>query len=129
TIGGMALELKTVTGEATETRELEVMSRLFSVSLVLTAPILAVTMGGMFSGRLFAVLPPATWNWIELAFATPVVVWGGWPFFERGWVSIVRRRLNMFTLISLGTAAAYLYSLAATVGPGIFPETIRRHGG
>ena len=83
----------------------------------------------MFSGRLFAVLPPATWNWIELAFATPVVAWGGWPFFERGWVSIIRRRLNMFTLISIGTAAAYLYSLAATVAPGIFPEAFRGHGG
>jgi len=128
-ICAMALELKTVTAEEAENPELAAMSRRFWVSLVLTAPLLARTMGGMFSGRLFAVLTPATWNWIELAFATPVVAWGGWPFFERGWVSIIRRRLNMFTLISIGTAAAYLYSLAATVAPGIFPEAFRGHGG
>ena len=72
-----------------------------------------------------AMLPHGAVNWIELALATPVVVWGGWPFFERGWASIVSRHLNMFTLIALGVGAAFGYSVVATVAPGVFPDAFR----
>ena len=68
-------------------------------------------------------------NWIQFAFATPVVLWAGWPFFVRGWQSLVTRNLNMFTLIAVGTGVAYLYSVVGTVAPGIFPATFRGHGG
>src|SRR5690606_2910309 len=75
-------------------------------------------------------LPAGAGRWIELVLATPVVLWGGWPFFVRGWQSIVSRSLNMFTLIALGVAVAYVYSLVATVVPGVFPAAFRTlHGG
>ena len=67
--------------------------------------------------------------WAQLLLATPVVLWGGWPFFQRGWVSVVHRSLNMFTLIAIGTGAAYVYSVVATLFPGLFPDSFRSHGG
>jgi Cu+-exporting ATPase len=102
--------------------ELVAMGRRFWVSLVLTLPILVLGMPRMAAGG-------KQFEWIELALATPVVVWGGWPFFERGWASIVQRRLNMFTLIAIGTGTAYVYSTVATLIPGLFPAAFRdRHG-
>ena len=68
-------------------------------------------------------------NWIQLIFATPVVLWAGWPFFQRGWQSLVTRNLNMFTLIAMGTGAAWIYSVVATLAPGIFPDAFRQHDG
>jgi Cu+-exporting ATPase len=120
-ICGMALEPRTVTLEE-DTSELDDMSRRFWVCVVLTVPLAAVAMLGHFAeGRLlgYAVLMWAPW--IELLLATPVVLWGGRPFFERAWASIVNRSLNMFTLIGLGVSVAYLYSLAATLLARFFP--------
>ena len=77
---------------------------------------------------LHQLLPHGVVNWIELALATPVVLWGGWPFFERGWASVVNRHLNMFTLIALGVGAAYCYSVVATIAPGLFPDSFRMDG-
>ncbi len=126
-ICGMALEPRVVTLEEEVNPELVDMSRRFWISAALTVPLLALAMWDMFSdGRLFS---PRTAGWIQLALATPVVVWGGWPFFQRGWRSIVNRSLNMFTLIAIGTGTAYLFSLVATVAPGIFPASFRGHGG
>ncbi len=117
------------------------MTRRFWISLVLTLPLLAIAMGGMmwpraFIGGIFiergdtAVVTP--WSsilpWLELVLATPVVLWCGWPFFQRGWASIVNRSTNMFTLIAMGTGVAYVYSLVATVFPGIFPASFRTPG-
>jgi Cu+-exporting ATPase len=86
-------------------------------------------MGGMAAGSFFRRLPEGAMEWLQLALATPVVLWGGWPFFQRGWASLVNRHLNMFTLIAMGTGTAYVYSLIATVAPGIFPESFFGHGG
>ena len=107
-ICGMALEPMTVTAEEPENEELRDMTRRFWVSAVLTAAILVIAMGGFE-------LP-----WLELALATPVVLWGGWPFFVRFWQSLVHRSLNMFTLIGLGVGVAYVYSVIATFTPGLF---------
>ncbi len=113
-----------------DTTELRDMTRRFWVSLVLTLPLLAFVMGDMLPGQPIRHAIPARWlAWLQLVLATPVVLWGGWPFFERGWASIVHRSLNMFTLIGLGTGAAYAYSVVAAVAPGIFPESFRVHGG
>jgi Cu+-exporting ATPase len=111
---GMALEPKTLTLEEEANPELEDMSRRFWVSAALTLPIFVLAM------FLDHALP-----WLQLALATPVVLWGGWPFFVRAWASLVNRSLNMFTLIAIGTGAAYVYSLAASVIPGAFPESFR----
>lgn len=100
------------------------MSRRFWIGLTLSLPVLALEMGGHLT-NLHAVLMPQTSNWIQLALATPVVLWAGWPFFERGWRSILSRRLNMFTLIAMGVGVAWLFSVVATLLPGIFPETFR----
>ncbi|MFN7009295.1 MAG: copper-transporting P-type ATPase [Allorhizobium sp.] len=100
------------------------MSRRFWIGLTLSLPVLALEMGGHLT-NLHAVLMPQTSNWIQLALATPVVLWAGWPFFERGWRSILSRHLNMFTLIAMGVGVAWLFSVVATVLPGIFPETFR----
>ena len=109
--------------------ELDDMSRRFWISLVLTLPILAFMISELFPGQpLHAVLPSGAVNWIEMALAAPVVLWGGLPFFERGWASILSRNLNMFTLIALGVGAAFGYSVVATVAPGLFPEAFRMHG-
>ena len=100
------------------------MSRRFWIGLTLSLPVLALEMGGHLT-NLHAVLMPQTSNWIQLALATPVVLWAGWPFFERGWRSILSRHLNMFTLIAMGVGVAWLFSVVATLLPGIFPETFR----
>ena len=121
-ICGMALEPMTpVAGEEPENPELRDMTRRFWVAAALSVPLLAIAMGG----HAFAMLPPRVIAWLQLALATPAVLWGGWPFFERGWTSLKNRTLNMFTLIALGTGVAYLYSVAAAVAPGIFPESFR----
>ena len=117
-ICGMALEPMTVTAEEPENEELRDMTRRFRACTVLTAALLVVAMGGF-----------ASLHWLELALATPVVLWGGWPFFVRGWQSIVNRSLNMFTLIALGVGVAYVYSLVATLLPGIFPPAFREENG
>jgi Cu+-exporting ATPase len=128
-ICGMSLELRTVTADV-ESPELRDMSRRFSVSLALTAPLLIIAMVDMLPGMPVQRLFPAGWlPWVELILATPVVLWGGWPFFQRGWASIVNRSTNMFTLIAMGTGVAYLYSLVATVYPQIFPASFRGMSG
>uniref|UniRef100_UPI0031585336 heavy metal translocating P-type ATPase n=1 Tax=Methylobacterium sp. 092160098-2 TaxID=3025129 RepID=UPI0031585336 len=127
-ICGMALEPLTPTNEPAENAELKDMGRRFWVGLVLTLPLFALEMGGHLTG-LVDRLGLQTLNSIQFVLATPVVLWAGWPFFERGWRSLVTRRLNMFTLIALGTGAAYLYSVAATLAPGVFPEALRGHDG
>ena len=128
-ICGMALEPRTISLEE-RNPELEDMTRRFTWSLVLTAPILAVMLGEVIPGQpLMNVLPPAAMAWGQLLLATPVVLWGGWPFFVRGWASLVNRHLNMFTLIALGVGAAYVYSVVATVAPQLFPPSFRTHGG
>ncbi len=129
-ICGMALEPMTATGDDTNP-ELVDMSRRFWVCLALSAPLLILTMGEMIVGQgtIARFLPGRSLVWMELLLATPVVLWGGLPFFVRGFESVVNRSPNMFTLISLGTGAAYLYSVAATLFPGIFPHTFRDHSG
>src|SRR5438876_3768362 len=127
---GMALELRTVTAAEEENPELRDMTRRFWISVVLTAPLLVLAMADMLPGMPVRHAFPAGWlPWIELLLATPVVLWGGWHFFQRGWASIVNRSTNMFTLIALGTGAAYAYSVAATLAPGIFPASFREMDG
>ncbi len=127
---GMALEPRTVTAEEEENPELVDMTRRFWVSLVLTVPLLLVAMGEYVPGRpLEQLASPRTLTWVELLLATPVVLWGGWPFFVRGWQSIVFRSLNMFTLIGLGVGVAYVYSVVAAVWPDLFPPSFRESTG
>lgn len=129
-ICGMALEPLTPTAEEAENPELVDMTRRFWVSFVLTIPLVIITMSYMIPGKpIQELIPSRLLAWIELIFATPVVLWGGWPFFVRGWASIVNRTLNMFTLIALGIGAAWGYSIIATLIPGIFPESFRGHSG
>jgi P-type Cu+ transporter len=129
-ICGMALEPRTVTAHEEDNPELREMTRRFWISLALTAPLLALAMADMLPGMPVQRLIPAGWlAWIELALATPVVLWGGWPFFQRGWTSVVNRSANMFTLIAMGTGVAYLYSLVATIFPQAFPASLREMGG
>jgi Cu+-exporting ATPase len=124
-ICGMALEPRTLTTNASNP-ELDDMTRRFWIGVALTLPLLAVMVSDILPGHpLQHFLPGQLLGWIEFALATPVVLWAGWPFFERGWASIVHRSPNMFTLIAIGTGAAYLYSVAAVVTPGIFPSTFR----
>ncbi|MGE4532697.1 heavy metal translocating P-type ATPase [Halomonas sp.] len=127
-ICGMALEPETVTADSGPSEELKDMTRRFWIGLVLALPVLVLEMGGHVFG-LDHLIAPQVSNWIQLLLATPVVVWAGAPFFVRGWRSIVRRSLNMFTLIAIGTGAALIYSLLATIVPGIFPETFRQADG
>jgi P-type Cu+ transporter len=127
-ICGMALEPLTVTLED-RNPELEDMTRRFRVSVALTLPILAFMLSEFLPGHpLDRLIPSGLRNWIELAFASPVVLWGGWPFFVRGWASVVNRHLNMFTLIALGVGAAFAYSVVATLAPGVFPDSFRMAG-
>jgi Cu+-exporting ATPase len=127
---GMALEPVSVTREEETNPELRLMTRRFWISLALTAPLVAVEMSAMLDGHsLRHTITPRLLAWIELALATPVVLWGGWPFFQRGWASIVNRSLNMFTLIAMGTGTAYLYSVVATIFPQIFPQSFRLSSG
>jgi Cu+-exporting ATPase len=128
-ICGMALEPKTVAVEA-DNPELRDMTRRFWVSVALTAPLLAIAMADMLPGMPMQRLAGAHGlAWLELVLATPVVLWGGWPFFQRGWASIVNRSANMFTLIAMGTGVAYGYSLIATVFPQLFPDSFRDMSG
>jgi Cu+-exporting ATPase len=123
----MALEPRTATGEEESNPELVDMTRRFWISLVLTVPILIMSMSEMITGQPLLHAPLLTW--IQLVLATPVVLWGGWIFFQRGWASIVNRSLNMFTLIAIGTGTAYFYSVVATLFPDLFPDSFRGHGG
>lgn len=124
-ICGMALEPRNVTGEFVNP-ELVSMARRFWIGVALTLPLLAVMVSDILpSHPLQRYTPGSLLGWVEFALATPVVLWGGWPFFERGWASIVHRSLNMFTLIAIGTGAAYLYSVTAIVAPGLFPASFR----
>jgi Cu+-exporting ATPase len=125
---GMALEPLEVTVEEGPNPELVDMTRRFWVSLALTVPVLALAMGEMLAPALVAALGPTAWLWIQLVLSTPVVLWGGWPFFVRGGQSLVTRHLNMFTLIALGTGAAFAYSVFAVLFPGALPHAMR-HGG
>ena len=125
---GMALEPLEVTADEGPNHELVDMTRRFRVSLALTVPVLALAMGEMLAPSLVAALGPAAWLWSQLVLSTPVVLWGGWPFFVRGWQSLVTRNLNMFTLIALGTGAAFAYSVFAVLFPDALPHAMR-HGG
>ena len=126
-ICGMALEPRTATLEApAENPELADMTRRFRVSAALSAPLVLLAMLHLVPGNpLERALPHGARAWLELALATPIVLWGGWPFFQRAWFSLVHRSLNMFTLIGLGVGVAYLYSLVATALPGLFPPSFR----
>jgi Cu+-exporting ATPase len=127
---GMALEPVEVTADAVPNHELADMSRRFWIGLVLTLPVFILEMGGHVPSLGLAHLVPEQWSiWIQFALATPVVLWAGWPFFARGAASLRSGNLNMFTLIALGTGAAYLYSLVATFAPGLFPAGFRMMGG
>ncbi len=127
-ICGMALEPRRVMLEEKPGPELRAMTARFWTSLALTAPVFVLAMGEHVPAFRGIVSTHAR-GWIEFALATPVVLWGGWPFFQRGWSSIVHRRLNMFTLIAIGTGAAYAYSVLAILAPGIFPPSFRGPGG
>jgi Cu+-exporting ATPase len=128
-ICGMALEPQTAEVEA-EDAELKAMERRFWISAVLSLPLFILAMGhDLYPAAMPAFLDARLLQWIQLALATPVVLWGGWPFFVRGWASLIHRRLNMFTLIALGIGVAWLYSLVATVSPGLFPASLRTMSG
>jgi P-type Cu+ transporter len=129
-ICGMALEPLTVSLEEEKNPELVDMTRRFWVAVVLSIPVFVLGMSDLIPGQpLQRVIPMRTLVWVQLVLATPVVLWAGWPFFVRAWQSIVNRSLNMFTLIGLGVAVAYLFSLIAVVVPGIFPPSFRDHHG
>jgi Cu+-exporting ATPase len=127
-ICGMALEPMMAGPEAGPNPELADMTRRFWIGLLLALPVVALEMGGHLTG-LHEWLGQQRSNWIQLVLATPVVLWAGWPFFERGWRSLATRNLNMFTLIAMGTGVAWVYSLVATFWPGLFPPSMRSHDG
>ncbi len=123
---GMALEPRTVSLDEEENPELRDMTRRFWLSVVLAIPLIVIAMGDLIPGRpLEQIATSRSLTWMELLLSTPVVLWGGWPFFVRFWTSLVNRSLNMFTLIGLGTGVAYLYSLVAALFPEIFPLSFR----
>ena len=127
---GMALEPLSVTAAEEPNPELTDMTRRFWISLPLAATVLVISMSDMLPGQpLRHALGARLLTWVQLALATPVVLWAGRPFFERGWASLVNRSLNMFTLIAIGTGVAYAYSVIATLVPGLFPDSFRGHGG
>ena len=129
-ICGMALEPRTVIADEPENPELVSMTRRFWVCVALTIPVLVLGMSDLIPRQpLQRFFTMRSMGWIELALATPVVLWGGWPFFERGWASVVNRNLNMFTLIALGTGTAFLYSVVAVLFPLLFPASFRSTGG
>jgi P-type Cu+ transporter len=128
-ICGMALEPRTVGAEEEINPELADMTRRFWVSLIPTVPVFALSMSEMLPGAPVQHALGAAFNWIQAVLATPVVLWGGWPFFQRGWASLRTRHFNMFTLIALGTGVAYAYSVTATLFPALFPAAARGHGG
>jgi Cu+-exporting ATPase len=129
-ICGMALEPRVASAGEEANPELVDMTRRFWVSTALTFPLLVVAMGEMLPlGEVREWLSSPAAKWLQLALSTPVVLWGGWPFFQRGWASIVNRSLNMFTLIAMGVGAAYGFSLVATLVPGVLPASFHGHGG
>jgi Cu+-exporting ATPase len=130
-ICGMALEPRTVSAEEEKNPELVEMTRRFWTSTALTIPVLIVTMADIVPGlaNLLQFASSRAWQWFEFALATPVVLWGGWPFFVRGWRSLVTRNLNMFTLIGLGTGVAYAFSVVGVLFPDAFPPSFRGPGG
>jgi P-type Cu+ transporter len=129
-ICGMALELRDAVVHQEQDPELVSMTRRFWTSVALTIPILVLAMSDLIPGQpLQNILSPRAIGWIEFVLATPAVLWAGWPFFERGWASIVNRSLNMFTLIAMGTGTAYVFSVIAVLFPGIFPASFRVMGG
>ena len=127
-ICGMALEPEEITLDQGPNHELVDMTRRLWAAVALSVPVVVLDMGGHFFGLGHAI-PHGWMNWILLALATPVVLWAGWPFFVRGWQSLVTRNLNMFTLVALGTGTAWAYSVVATVMPGLFPAALRQGGG
>ncbi len=126
-ICGMALEPEMATADAGPNPELLDMTRRMWVGLALTAPVFALEMGSHLAG--IHLLEPHLSAWVQMLLATPVVLWAGWPFFVRGAQSLATRNLNMFTLIAMGTGVAWLYSIVATLAPGLFPDAFRGHGG
>ncbi|MEW5688341.1 MAG: heavy metal translocating P-type ATPase [Pseudomonadota bacterium] len=127
-ICGMALEPELVTADAGPNPELVDFTRRFWVGLTFALPVFVLEMSGHLMD-LHRFIAPQTSNWVQFALATPVVLWSGWPFFERGWRSLLTRNLNMFTLIALGVGVAFAYSVVATAAPGIFPQAFRAHDG
>jgi P-type Cu+ transporter len=127
-ICGMALEPEIASAEATPNRELMDMTRRFWIALVLALPVVALEMGGHLA-NLHMLLDQKWSNWLQFVFATPVVLWAGWPFFVRGWQSLITRNLNMFTLIAMGTGVAWAYSVIAILLPGLFPPAFRTPDG
>lgn len=127
-ICGMGLEPEQVSLDDGPSEELTDMTRRFWVGLVLALPVFLLEMGGHFTG-LDQIVSPQVSNWLQLVLATPVVVWCGWPFFVRGWKSVLSRNLNMFTLIAMGTGVALIYSFVATLAPQIFPDAFRQVDG
>lgn len=125
-ICGMALEPEELSLDDAPNPELVDFTRRFWVSAVLAVPLLILTMGSELLG--LHLVSPAASPWLQLALTAPIVLWAGWPFFARGWTSLVTRKLNMFTLIAIGVGAAFLYSLVATLAPGLFPQAFRMHG-
>ncbi|HEX2500981.1 MAG TPA: heavy metal translocating P-type ATPase [Methylomirabilota bacterium] len=129
-ICGMALEPRTVTLAEEESPELRDMTRRFWIGLALTVPLVALAMSDLIPGQpVQRRASPRLLAWLQLVLATPVVLWGGWPFFQRAWASLRNRSPNMFTLIGLGTGTAYGYSVIATFAPGLFPAAVRGHAG
>ena len=127
-ICGMTLEPEVAAATEGPSAELIDMSRRFWIGLALAVPVVALEMTGHLPG-VHALVGQQASNWVELALATPVVLWVGWPFFERGWASLKTRNLNMFTLIAMGTGVAWVYSVVATLAPGVFPPAFREMGG
>ncbi|MCZ7642609.1 MAG: heavy metal translocating P-type ATPase [Pseudorhodoplanes sp.] len=127
-ICGMALEPEIATADSGPNPELADMTRRFWIGFALAAPVFVLEMGSHLVGG-HGLLPQQFSNWIQFALATPVVLWAGWPFFERGWQSLLTQNLNMFTLIAIGTGVAYLYSVVATFLPHVFPAAFRGHDG
>ena len=127
-ICGMALEAEMASAEAQPNAELADMSRRFWVGLALTLPVVGLEMGGHMIDLLMLISPTAS-AWVQFALATPVVAWAGAPFFARGWASLRTRNLNMFTLIAMGVGVSWLYSVVAVLAPGLFPPSLRGHGG
>jgi Cu+-exporting ATPase len=129
-ICGMALEPLVASLDEEENHELKDMSRRFWVAVVLTIPVFALGMSDLIPGQpLQRLVPMSMLAWVQLILATPVVLWAGWPFFVRGWQSIVTRNLNMFTLIALGVAVGYVFSVIAVLAPGTFPASFHEAGG
>ena len=124
-ICGMALEPVTVTADTGPSAELRDMTRRFRIGTVLAVPVVVLEMGRHLIDPLYDAIPSDVATWAQLVLATPVVLWGGWPFFVRGWRSVRTRNLNMFTLIAMGTGIAWIYSVVATLAPGIFPAAFR----